>query len=71
MNNYLLTQSKIMNTEVWGSCGWLFLHSVALNYPVNPTYNDKVYMKTFFEMVGKVLPCNSCKKHLNVILSDI
>ena len=52
-----------MNTKVWGSCGWLFLHSVALNYPVNPTYNDKVHMKTYFEMVGKVLPCNTCKKH--------
>ena len=52
-----------MNTDIWGSPGWLFLHSVALNYPEKPTYKDKVYMKTFFEIVGKVLPCNSCKKH--------
>ena len=52
-----------MNTTVWGSPAWLFLHSIALNYPKNPTYTDKINMKTFFETVGKVLPCNSCKKH--------
>ena len=37
-----------MNPKIWGPGGWLFLHSITLNYPENPTENDKMYHKNFF-----------------------
>ena len=36
------------NPEVWGPGAWLFLHTISLNYPTNPTYEDKENYKTFF-----------------------
>lgn len=57
-----------MDPKVWGSGAWLFLHSITLNYPHNPTERDKEEITQFFNIVGKVLPCFYCrdnyKKHL-------
>lgn len=57
-----------MNPKVWGRKGWFFIHSVALNYPENPSSEDKEHYKTFFMTLQHVLPCVMCsnnyKKHL-------
>ena len=29
------------NPEIWGPGAWLFLHTITLNYPTNPTFEDK------------------------------
>ena len=58
-----------MQTRVWGPAGWLFLHSIAQNYPWNPDDQKddpkeqdkkKKYLQ-FFELVGDVLPCLYCR----------
>ncbi len=57
-----------MMTKVWGPPGWLFLHSIAFGYPyaINPTNQDHAYKqdhyKTFFNMIGYVLPCKYCRQ---------
>jgi hypothetical protein len=53
-----------MRPEVWGPHGWIFLHSITMNYPEKPNKDDKKKMKKFFKSVQYVLPCNSCSKHL-------
>lgn len=53
-----------MRPEVWGPHGWIFLHSITMNYPDNPTKDDKKKIKKFFDALQYVLPCNSCSKHL-------
>lgn len=53
-----------MKPSVWGKCAWLFLHSVALDYPDNPTNDDKIKYKTFFESLQHILPCEKCKVHM-------
>jgi len=42
---------------------WYMLHSMALNYPVNPTAFAKTKMKAFIEAIPFLLPCLNCTEH--------
>ncbi|CAL8463338.1 g2872 [Coccomyxa elongata] len=56
-----------MNTNVnprksaWGSNAWIFLHSVAYNYPDRPTQAIVDAHRTFFTSLAHVLPCCWCR----------
>ena len=52
-----------MDPNIWGSHAWLFLHTITLNYPDNPTKFDMDNYKKFFENLGEVIPCEVCKAH--------
>lgn len=52
-----------MNPKFWGPHGWIFLHSVTMNYPKNPTNIDKQVYANFFKSLQKVLPCEKCCVH--------
>ena len=54
-----------MKPEVWGPHAWIFLHSITLEYPNNPTNEDKLNIKNFFNSVGLVLPCQKCRLNFN------
>ena len=62
-----------MEPKIWGPSAWIFLHSVTLNYPDNPSSQHKENYKKFFESLGDVLPCPTCKKHYkeNIIKNPI
>jgi len=57
-----------MDPKVWGPDAWNTMHSIANNYPVNPSEDDKHNTRTFFLSIGRVLPCYTCRvnyqKHL-------
>lgn len=57
-----------MDPKVWGPGAWLFLHSITFNYPHHPTPRDQEEITTFFDLVGRLLPCFYCrdnyKRHL-------
>ena len=48
------------NPKLWGSEGWYFIHFVALNYPMNPSENDKKRYLQFFQSLEHTLPCEGC-----------
>ena len=52
-----------MDANIWGSHAWLFLHTITLHYPDNPTEFDKEKYKKFFESLSHVIPCDICKSH--------
>ena len=52
-----------MNPNIWGESAWLFLHTITLNYPENPTLSDKQNYKSFFESLIDILPCPTCREH--------
>jgi len=52
-----------MDTKKWGKHGWIFLHYVTLNYPINPTQENIDNYYNFFYSLQYVLPCDICKKH--------
>jgi len=55
----------IITPNEWGVHGWKFIHHVALGYPNNPTENDKNNYKSFFILIGTILPCHLCSDHYN------
>ena len=59
-----------MQTRVWGPAGWLFLHSIAQNYPWKPTEEQKVNYIFFFKLVGNVLPCRYCRESYQGFIED-
>lgn len=49
-----------MEPEIWGPPGWIFLHTITLNYPHRPTIYHKEKYKNFFLNLQNVLPCKYC-----------
>jgi len=52
-----------MEPEIWGPSGWTFLHTITLNYPDNPTEEEKMNHKDFFNNIKNVIPCPKCREH--------
>lgn len=52
-----------MEPNIWGPGAWTFLHSITLNYPKEPTQYQKKIYSDFFNLLGKILPCQSCNNH--------
>ena len=50
-----------IDPRIWGSRAWFFMYCVALTYPHKPSLDDKINTKSFFESIGKVLPCERCR----------
>lgn len=46
--------------KIWGPEAWHFIHFVALNYPINPTIEDKRRYNKFFQSLQHTLPCEGC-----------
>ena len=59
-----------MEPNIWGPGAWTFLHSITLNYPDNPSNEQKKIYSDFFYMLPKILPCEICKKHLTKHIND-
>ena len=54
-------------TKIWGPMGWMTLHSISLNYPENPTYEDKIVVKRFMDKFADCITCNTCKVHFETM----
>lgn len=52
-----------MNQNIWGPEMWTCLHTISLNYPLKPTYQDKLDYYKFFYALKNVLPCGWCRKN--------
>lgn len=52
-----------INPKQWGPQSWAFMHYVTLAYPDHPTNEEKENIKIFFNLVGKILPCDSCRQN--------
>jgi len=49
-----------MTPKTWGKYFWYTIHLTALGYSEKPTFEDKIAYKSFYESIGKVLPCKKC-----------
>lgn len=60
-----------MNKNIWGKYFWKTIHITALSYPSNPTLEEKATYKSFYYILGDILPCKKCsinyKRHLEEI----
>tara|TARA_B110000208_G_scaffold134454_1_gene162653 strand:- start:165 stop:584 length:420 start_codon:yes stop_codon:yes gene_type:complete len=59
-----------MNAEIWGPHAWMFLHSITLVYPHQPTTEEEQNYYNFFDNLQNILPCEICKSHYKQHLID-
>ena len=52
-----------MDPTIWGPKLWFFIHSLALNFPDNPTYQDIRHYEEFFNSLKFIIPCEKCRFH--------
>lgn len=57
-----------IDPQLWGPCGWKFLHYISLGYPKKPTLDQKRYYREFVESLPYVLPCHTCREHFKETL---
>lgn len=53
------------NPAIWGPNLWRSIHYIAINYPTQPTQEDKKCHAEFILNLQCILPCFSCREHLN------
>jgi len=56
-------------TNRWGPLGWMTLHSIAANYPDNPTQSDVQILSRFLECFRETISCPSCKGHFTAMIT--
>jgi hypothetical protein len=57
-----------MDPNIWGPHAWFFLHTIAINYPENPTNEIIKKYKRFISSFVEIIPCNTCKKGIKKIM---
>jgi len=55
-----------MNVNKWGPGGWIFLHTISFNYPLEPNENDKQRYTIFFNSLKNILPCIYCRQSFEI-----
>ena len=59
-----------MDPTVWGPKLWFFIHTLALNFPENPTFQDIKAYETFFDNLKYIIPCDKCRLHYTQRLNE-
>lgn len=52
-----------MDPKVWGPKLWFVIHTIALNFPENPSYEQKRTHEDFFNSLVYLIPCDKCRVH--------
>ncbi|PSS26134.1 FAD-linked sulfhydryl oxidase [Actinidia chinensis var. chinensis] len=54
--------------EELGRSTWIFLHTLAAQYPDNPTRQQRKDVKELMEILSRMYPCKDCADHFKEIL---
>ncbi|KAK7405714.1 hypothetical protein VNO78_07322 [Psophocarpus tetragonolobus] len=54
--------------EELGRATWTFLHTLAAQYPDNPTRQQKKDVKELVQIISRMYPCRECADHFKEIL---
>ena len=60
-----------MDPSKWGSCLWKTIHVIAIGYPKNPTSQQRMAYREFYENFWRVLPCYACSINYQRHLQEI
>ncbi len=50
-------------SAILGRASWTFLHTLTVNYPDQPTVQDKSDIVQFIHLFGKFYPCKMCSRN--------
>jgi hypothetical protein len=59
-----------MITKIWGPSFWNTLHTITFCYPEEPTQQEKNKYKSFFVLIGDVLPCVFCRESYKTFITQ-
>ncbi|XP_050920024.1 FAD-linked sulfhydryl oxidase ERV1 [Lathyrus oleraceus] len=68
---YLVCQGKSstpVTKEDLGRATWTFLHTLAAQYPDNPTRQQKKDVKELVQILSRMYPCSECANHFKEVL---
>ena len=57
-----------INPKKWGDAYWKMSHYITFAYPDSPTQEDKFTVKTHFNNLRHILPCENCRGHYSKYL---
>ena len=60
-----------MDPGIWGPSMWFVVHLVAINYPVQPSHADRKIAQDFYERLGHILPCHTCRMNYQRHLREL
>ena len=52
----------------WGGRCWRWLHLLTINYPTNPSYQDKLWILQQLQYFASSLPCAECQNHFSELM---
>ena len=61
--NFVPPEERGFDKNTWGPCAWGFLHAGAWGYPKNPSKDQQILAKIFYETLPNILPCDACEGH--------
>lgn len=70
MDNSKYESKMGFSTKIWGPVMWSGIHMISLNYPMNPSNEDKKHYKDFIVSLQYVLPCGACRDNLKKNLKE-
>jgi hypothetical protein len=56
------------NKAELGRATWVLLHTLAAQFPAQPTKHQRADVKTFITSLSKVYPCGECAKHFQQVV---
>ncbi|XP_058754020.1 FAD-linked sulfhydryl oxidase ERV1-like [Vicia villosa] len=60
--------STPVTKEELGRATWTFLHTLAAQYPDNPTRQQKKDVKELVQILSRMYPCSECANHFKEVL---
>ena len=65
-----MNNNNSIKPNIWGPHAWKFMHYVSLNYPENPTIDNKNRYKNFYYSLQDILPCEKCRNNYKQNIID-
>ncbi|EEF34893.1 FAD-linked sulfhydryl oxidase ERV1 [Ricinus communis] len=62
------TSAAPVTKEELGRATWTFLHTLAAQYPENPTRQQKKDVKQLMAILSRMYPCKECADHFREVL---
>ncbi|EFQ35527.1 Erv1/Alr family protein [Colletotrichum graminicola] len=52
-----------------GRASWKLLHTMMARFPEKPTPDDRLALKTYIQLFGRLYPCGDCASHFRTLLA--
>lgn len=65
-----MTSARPPSKKQLGNAGWTLIHSIAANFPDEPSESEQGHAKAFLKSISKLYPCRRCRHHFDKFLAS-